>query len=213
MEEYQEHSFQVQATLFEAADQLRNLADQLEKGLLSSTGTDMPLDPDSRVKLEMKVKKDKFSLKLKIKPPKNSDIIEVVSEVIEEQEPAMTGQPLEVIDVPEQEAVSVVSEDIPAKPKRKEKYSKLKERMEKDWKNIRKSAKQGTLPDDATVERFVEDSAAMITYTDKGEEYYDNYRENIDRMSAAFEKRNAAEFIAVLDDISKVRKAAHQKYK
>jgi XXXCH domain-containing protein len=70
----------------------------------------------------------------------------------------------------------------PAKPK----YKDIKKRMKSDFKLIVKTLHEGTLPEAATVERFLADGRAMTTYPGKGEEFYEDFNHALEEFATAF---------------------------
>jgi XXXCH domain-containing protein len=58
-------------------------------------------------------------------------------------------------------------------------YGALKKRMKKSFKNIMYALHENSWPDQPDIDAFVHDSAQMVLYPDKGDEFYPAYSEAV----------------------------------
>lgn len=167
----------------EAAAFLRELADTIESGHMDNMK-------------EFDVHIDDFK-KLKIGLRRSGEEIEIKAKV------KYTAPP-EPGDAPQAET------DQEAGPG---KYSKLKKRMEKTFKAMEEATKADSLPDPALMESFLADSARMVTYPGKGDEFYERYVEACRLFSDAFASGDVAGTAERLAQLKALRKDCHAIYK
>jgi XXXCH domain-containing protein len=103
--------------------------------------------------------------------------------------------------------------DMDAKPKGKIKYKALKKRMKKPWKIIKDSAEMKTMPPADIVESFLEDSALMITYPGKGDEYYKPYAVAHEAFAAAWRAGDVEAMAHAVNRMDHLKEACHDVHK
>jgi len=170
----------------EAAEKLRALAGELEKGVVTLNGQKCSIAADSEVKISLKAKGDTFSSKLKFKLATPLSDMEEVGE----------GEP--------------VSSTVPGGSD----YKELKKRMSKDFKAIRKSCMQEqAIPESDLVEGFYRDSKTMCTYPNKGEEFYETFLKQANSLLDAFKASDLNAMNSVVESLAQSRSDCHEKHK
>ncbi len=165
---------------------LRELADQADGDSSAGQATaasrsdapilgDIPMALDRLVKLELKLKRQGagWTAKLKIKQTA------AAADANDEADPSR-------------------EEEVP----RKEKYKRLKKRMDADFKVIRRAVHENRLPPAEVANRFLEDSTAMVTYPGFGDCFYEDYILACNRLRDSF---TLGDLEAVRDAVARLR--------
>ncbi|MDP6925064.1 MAG: GAK system XXXCH domain-containing protein [Candidatus Scalindua sp.] len=169
----------------EAAEKLRALAAELEKGVVTINEEKCSMAADTDVKIGLKAKGDTFSAKLKFK----------LANALSEAEEGET-------------------ESTPAAETNDESYMDLKRRMSKDFKAIKKSCIQDqVLPESDQIERFYRDSKTMCTYPSKGKDFFETYLEQADLFYKAFKASDLTAMGTAVTALGERRKSCHEKHK
>lgn len=92
-------------------------------------------------------------------------------------------------------------------------YRALKKGMSHTWKALRRSARDGALPDPAIVQRFVEQGQAMMQHPDKGAAFFPAFTHALQALQRAADEGDAEAWGQALAQVDKLRKAAHRRYK
>jgi len=97
---------------------------------------------------------------------------------------------------------------------KKEKYKKLKNRMQDDLVALRSSTAQaGKLPDREVFEKFCADSRAMCTYRKKGEPHYEEYLGRLEEFVEAYEAADVPTLNLALESLIYMKERCHDEYK
>ena len=186
----------------EAADILRTMADELEKGVIYIDEERFPVATGAPVKISLKSKDDKLALKIQLKLFMAGNDSRTAS-VVKAKQRHVSRDPRKKGAWPKKTA-----------KKRAENYKTLKKRMSKDFKAIVKCCRdQQTLPDASVVKRFCRDSKKMCTYKGKGEPFYDAYQKQIDAFYRGFQATDMEAIQSAVDSLNRVKKQCHDKYK
>lgn len=143
-----------------------------------------PFDPSGFRKLKISVKRQMDGLSVKVK-----------------MKPSYSLSPLGETDLP------------PELEGQKPKYKKLKKRMKVTFKAIQDSLAAGTLPNGAAVTSFMEDSRLMIDYPGYGDEYYQEYDQACLRFQEACDRQDIETCKVACQELDRLKKACHDKYK
>ena len=92
-------------------------------------------------------------------------------------------------------------------------YEELKERMDVDFKAMRRMLELGSLPDLPMVERFAKDSAAMISFKGKGDEHYAEYEAAVRAFRDAAAAQDAERTKACMKTLRQLKRSCHDRYK
>ncbi len=169
----------------EAAEKLRALADELEKGVVTINKQKCSMAADTEVKIGLKTKGDTFSAKLKFKLA--NALSETEEGEIESTSPTETNG---------------------------ESYMDLKRRMSKDFKAIKKSCiQEQVIPEPDLVERFHLDSKTMCTYPSKGKDFFETYLKQADLFYEAFKTSDLNTMGTAVTALGQIRKNCHEKHK
>ena len=173
----------------ETAEKLRMLADELESGAVSINGEKCSIAIDTEVKISLKAKGDTFSSKLKFKL-ENTLSLKDGEKGDSEGEPASSAEP----DV--------------------ENYKELKKRMSKGFKVIKKSCMvEEAIPQPELVEQFYQDSKAMCTYPNKGEEFYETFLKQAGLLYEACKNSDLNAMSSAVESLAQSRSDCHEKHK
>lgn len=160
-----------------------------------------PVSFDRLAKLELKLKRraSGWSAKLKIKQTEDpASSYNGGSHAPDAAEDAAIGP-----------AALVPEEAAP----RKEKYKRLKKRMDADFKIIRKAVKEDRLPPEPTVERFLEDSTAMVTYPGFGDPYYEAYMLACNRLRGSVAQGDLEAVRGAVRELREQEQRCHDEFK
>ncbi|GBC59628.1 hypothetical protein DENIS_0567 [Desulfonema ishimotonii] len=162
----------------------RDMADTPE-GKTSRTSPEFNFDPGNFRKLKIGLKKepDGFSLKIRAKQPREAACGTAQAE---------TGTGEEAGDF---------------------KYNTLKKRMKSRFKTICESLANNTLPGEAVVTAFLRDSRLMTAWPDYGDEYYEAYDQACTAFREAFESKNLEACKTTCQELSRLKKECHDRYK
>ena len=167
---------------------LRELADQAAGDSSAGQGTaasrsdapilgDIPMALDRLVKLELKLKRQGAGWTAKLKIKQTAAVTD--ADAYDEADPSR-------------------EEEVP----RKEKYKRLKKRMDADFKVIRRAVHENRLPPAEVAKRFLEDSTAMVTYPGFGDCFYKDYILACDRLRDSL---TLGDLEAVRDAVARLR--------
>ena len=169
----------------ETAEKLRTLADELDRGVVTINDEKCSIAADTEVKIGLKAKGGTFSSKLKFK------LANRLPEAAER-----TGEP----------APSMEPGD--------EDYRDLKKCMAKDFKVIKKSCMvEKAIPQSELVERFYQDSKAMCTYANKGEEFYETFLKQAGLLYDACKNSDLKAMSSAVESLARSRSDCHEKHK
>jgi XXXCH domain-containing protein len=170
----------------------REMADRLE-GKEPVNGEEFGVSTGEFFKLKLGVKRelDGYGVKVKVKP----------------------WQPREVpVGGPESSPASPEAAPAPGQaglPK----YKSLKKRMKGQFKAIYDRLLNDALPDAAVVEAFLADSKLMIAYPGYGDEFYDEYDTLCLGFREAFERGDLAACKTAVQELNRIKKECHDRYK
>ncbi len=138
------------------------------------------------IKVEIRPADGQFEFKMKVKHP----------EVKEKPETKKEGQ-----------------KEKPKKAKAAFKYSTLKKRMKKTFKELMQVSSEERLPPEEAVSAFLEDSEKMVQFKGKGDEDYPAYNTACGMLKSAWKTGDAALLQKALNELDAVAKTCHDKYK
>lgn len=92
-------------------------------------------------------------------------------------------------------------------------YKQLKKRMQATFRTLLTAARTSTMPQQATVDLFVEDSHTMISFSGYGDEFYNKYMEAVHALEEAFKQQDVAAVSAAIEELSAQKTACHARYK
>ena len=185
----------------ETADKLRILADELEKGIISIDEKEVSIALDTLIKVNLKSKGEKLSLKMKSKSL--SSLGDKKKVPLVKEEPNFKPQNLK----------DGYTEVKPIIGNKVENYKELKKRMSQDFKAIIKSCmKERSIPESLLVERFYQDSIDMCNYQDKGEEFYKTYLKQVKIFFQAFKASDLKAIGSSVTSLNQIKKKCHGKY-
>jgi XXXCH domain-containing protein len=179
-------------------------------------GISLGLNEFRKLKISVKKHDGEYTLKLKVKRPEVE--AEQGGESVEET--VQTGEPDVSAEAVAEAAESQAEAAQEKKPRagtggKKIKYKHLKKRMDKTWDAIMDSAEAGQMPPRAATLSFLQDSALMVTYTekDKGPEYYDDYIQAYKEFQEAYEAGDMPRIVETVQVLEKLKKECHAEYK
>lgn len=177
-----------------AAGKLRTLADELERGTISINGKNCTFAADTEVRASLRVKDGDFSVKLKFK------LENQLSFKVGEKRPDSGEECVKVKSTPAESTLG--------------NYSDLKKRMSKSLKAIKSSCMaEQVLPEPDLIEQFCQDSKAMCTYPDKGEEFYETFLKQAESLYEAFKSSDLKGMSSAIESLVQSRNDCHEKHK
>ncbi len=187
MSDSNKHKQEFYLSVKEAAEKLRSLADELEKGAVTINEQKCSIAADTEVKFSLKVKGDTFSSKLKFK----------------------FSNPLSKTETEEVDGEPAASTETDG-----ESYMDLKRRMSKDFKAIKNSCiQEQTPPETDLVERFYRDSKKMCTYPSKGKDFFETFLEQTSLFYEAFKTSDLKAMGTAVTALGQIRKGCHERHK
>ncbi|MDR4497218.1 MAG: GAK system XXXCH domain-containing protein [Candidatus Scalindua sp.] len=202
MSEKKKKNLEFSLSVKETAENLRKLADELERGVVSISEEEFDIAPDTRVMIDLNSKNNKVSFKLKCKLA-NQLAHKKVKPLIKDKRIYHTKKS----KVKEQQSKQLRDNAL-------EEYTILKKRMSKDFGAIMKSCiKEQSLPKPILIERFYRDSKAMCNYPDKGEEFYKTYLNQAESLNKAFKNSDLQAMNYAVTTLNRLKKECHERYK
>ena len=92
-------------------------------------------------------------------------------------------------------------------------FKTLKKRMALGFKQIRRSISEGKLPEKGAMQVFLKDSEVMTGFPGKGDESYGQYRHACQDLARAFERSDLAALQKICEELARLRKDCHRRYK
>lgn len=201
-----EQKQEIYLSVKDAADRLRALADDLEKGIINISDKTISLSSGSDVKINFKSRGNKLSAKFKFGSIKTSDWQPETS-------PAAKPQKSKEIDRSPKQVNVRQMPDEPAS-NGPETYKDLKKRMSQDIKSIMKNCmSQNIIPDHHLMERFYLDSKTMCDYQGRGDVFYKDYLDELEIFYQAFKSGDLKALSSSIASLNSIKKACHDKYK
>ncbi len=196
-----------------AAHFFRNFADALEGGeekTFNELG--ISIQASNKIKLEIKRKVDRISIKIKVKKP------------------LLTTEDAESTSMPDSTRFANThyhSKDdssckkthicregtIAVSISKKSGYKSLKKRLGKSFKNMKRSLLAASPPTADDLSLFLEDSAAMLDYPGYGDEYYADYTDACNTFKKSAASGDLEKMLAAFNRISELKSACHELYK
>lgn len=164
----------------------RELADHLDGAPLpETTRIPMPIQAFRKCKIGIKQELDGYTVKLKMK-------------LLSPETAGEAGEP--AADTEE------TDDTLP-------KYKHLKKKMKQSFKAITESLAANTLPPEAVVTEFLQDSLWMIAYPGYGDEYYNAYEAACRDFRNAFESKDMDACRTTCGELNRLKKECHDRYK
>ncbi len=170
-------------TVKEAAERLRALAGELEKGVVTINEQICLIAAGTEVKIRLKAKDDTFSAKLKFKLTNHSS---------EEEEGESTSST-------ETDAESYMD----LKRRMSKDFKSIKNSC----------IQEQTLPETDLAERFYQDSKKMCTYPSNGKDFFETYLEQADLFYEALKNSDLSAMGIAITALGQTRKNCHEKHK
>jgi len=181
----------------EAAEYLRQLADDLEAGIIVLDEDELDINGEVKLKQSLKMKEDKSSLKFKLKvtfvPPKPES----------EATPAGVANTASAAVV---EASAAEDENLPS-------YKKLKKNMAKQFKEIRDALEAGSMPGEELAASFCENCRLMTIHPGKGDPYYPHFRSATQSFKFAVEAGDLEDAKAAVEELKQLKTDCHDRFK
>ena len=194
--------YKLSLSVKEAAEKLRTLADELERGVVSINEEDLYIAPDTKVMIGLDSKSNKVSFKLKCKL---ADQLAYKEEIPRIKDKLVTHP---------KKSKEKTQKSKPLRDNAFEEYTVLKKRMSEDFGAIMKSCKkEQSLPKPILVERFYRDSKAMGNYPVKGEEFYETYLNQAESLNKAFQNSDLQAMNHAITALNRIKKECHDRHK
>ncbi len=171
------------------AQVLRSMADAVEHGRLRLENVEFDWNEVQKVNLAIRNAAGMAEVKLKI----------------------ASGARSMVVPVEEDEGTDAIETELPdVKPKGS--YGSLKKRMKKTFKNIMYALHENTWPAQPDIDDFIRDSAWMVRYPGKGDEFYPAYSEAVAVFQEAVRARDMDAAYQAAHALNALKTQCHKKY-
>lgn len=91
-------------------------------------------------------------------------------------------------------------------------YGSLKRRMKKSFKNIMYALHENTWPAQVDIDEFLRDSADMVRYPGKGDEFYPAYTKAVALFAEAVQRRDLEASYQAAHEMNTLKTQCHKKY-
>lgn len=200
----------------ELAEFLRELADRLE-------GQDVEefdvLDPDALARFQVGVKnrQGEYLLKFRAKAQRPEALCPEGGTCVAPAEDSSAGRVAPKTPGghgrEDGRSAEMPPPDTGADEKRRPSYSRLKKRMKAQYRDITRSLQDHRLPEPDVVDAFMADSARMVTYPGKGDEYYPAYTAACQGFAQALAAGDAGLAAERWDAVRLLMRDCHDRYK
>ncbi len=179
----------------QAAQLLRELANNLEQGNLEFGQVAVELDDFFKVKQSVRTKSDRVCFKLKLKYEKR---LYPAGHVAKGIHPLLESDQDDEDEAPEGRRIG---------------YKPLKKSMGRAFKDLLRSLALGADPDLDKVKAFCAQCYLMTSFPGKGDEHYGSFRSLTDRLLAAAQNADQKEALAAAMAMEEMKKACHARHK
>lgn len=93
------------------------------------------------------------------------------------------------------------------------KYKKLKKRMKESFKSITETLMADIMPGEAVVTAFLQDAKLMMSFPEKGAEFYDDFDKACMTFERAYEAKDFEACRAAAITLNQLKKDCHSRYK
>jgi len=183
----------------------RDLADALENG--GGEGEFEKLDGFVKLKVSLKEEFGGFSVKLKVKGPKQCVAPGYAASALQDAEvegPDLHGSP----DSPD----SPGAQDAQAGPEGLPRYKSLKKRMKNSFKLILRMLHEGQTPPAEAVASFLADAEVMCAYPGKGDPFYPEFLQVCREFSDAYDSCDLPRMGAMAEELAHQKARCHAIY-
>jgi XXXCH domain-containing protein len=198
----------------QAADYLRQLADQLESGQVKFIDEDTALEGMVKVKESYKAKPGKAALKVQLKLSMPGPMTEPEPAATEAVSPANVSEDAAQAAKPEpvkadtpQEMEDYSLREMPGS------YKKLKKRMSGDLKLIGKLLAAGQLPSLELARAFQADCRHMTGFPGKGDPHYERFNQSAQALYDAAKASDPDAASNALTSLKQHKKECHKEFK
>lgn len=184
------------------AEILRSMADAMEQGRLSLENVDVEWNEVEKIALSVRNAAGMADVKIRISSSHGA--VELPEDVDEDLVEDELGQ-------------DQVGELVEAQPRSKRGkprggYGSLKKRMKQSFKTIIYALHEQTWPPMAVIDEFLRDSADMVLYPGKGDEFYPAYSEAVADFAQAVQKQDLEAAFEAAHLLNTLKTRCHKKY-
>ncbi|WP_052812942.1 GAK system XXXCH domain-containing protein [Desulfonatronum thioautotrophicum] len=195
------------------AEILRSMADAMDQGSLSLNDVELPWNEVEKIALTIRNAAGMADVKIKISSGGEIDPAEDAEDGDDAEE--SRADELGGYEVGQDPALAKDAQGahVPGKPgKPRGSYGSLKKRMKKSFKNIMYALHENTWPSMVDIDEFVRDSADMVRYPGKGDEFYPAYSEAVTVFVDAVQQKNLEAAYQAAHTLNTLKTQCHKKY-
>ncbi|TVQ97323.1 MAG: GAK system XXXCH domain-containing protein [Desulfovibrionales bacterium] len=195
------------------AEILRSMAEAMEQGRLSLNDVELPWNEVEKIALTIRNAAGMADVKIKISSGGEIDPAEDAEDGGDAEESKVDG--LGGFEVGQDPGLAKDAQGarVPGKPgKPRGSYGSLKKRMKMSFKNIMYALHENTWPSMVDIDEFVRDSADMVRYPGKGDEFYPAYSEAVAVFVDAVQQKNLEAAYQAAHTLNTLKTQCHKKY-
>ncbi|SMP49983.1 XXXCH domain-containing protein [Desulfonatronum zhilinae] len=204
------------------AEILRSMADAMERGRLSLDTMELAWNSVEKISLTIRNAAGMADVKIRISSgDRTFDLPDDLEEVESVAGDGLDAQPRDLEQDQGQtqdqdrtgEAFEVQVSGMPQKlGKPGGSYGSLKKRMKKSFKNIMYSLHENSWPSQMDIDEFLRDSADMVRYPGKGDEFYSAYTEAVAAFADAVQRKDLEAAYQATHVLNTLKTQCHKKY-
>ncbi|WP_051822157.1 GAK system XXXCH domain-containing protein [Desulfonatronum thiodismutans] len=198
------------------AEILRSMADAMERERLSLDTVELAWNSVEKISLTIRNAAGMADVKVRITSGERTfDLPEDLEDDEGVGDDVLVDQPRDWERDQDQigEALEAQVSDMPQKPgKPRGSYGSLKKRMKKSFKNIMYSLHENIWPSQVDIDEFLRDSADMVRYPGKGDEFYPAYTEAVAAFADAVQRKDLEAAYQATHVLNTLKTQCHKKY-
>lgn len=194
------------------AEILRSMADAMEQGRLSLDTVELAWNSVEKLSLTIRNAAGMADVKIRISSgDRTIDLPEDPEVAGDVDDDDLDGQPRDQ-DQP-RESSGAQASGMPQKlGKPRGSYGSLKKRMKKSFKNIMYALHENIWPSQVDIDEFLRDSADMVRYPGKGDEFYPAYTEAVGAFADAVQRKDLEAAYQAAHVLNTLKTQCHKKY-
>lgn len=198
-----EDKMKMTCTPEQLAEMLRSMADDLDRGRLNLHTVEIGWNEVKKIGLTVRNAAGMADVKIRFST--SGRVVDRSGDVEGVREPDLGLGPQEPSPVRE-----AGSPDKSAKPLGS--YGSLKKRMKKSFKNIIYALHENSWPLQVDIFEFLRDSAEMVRYPGKGDEFYPAYTKAVALFAEAVQRRDLEAAYQAAHELNTLKTQCHKKY-
>ncbi len=212
-----EDKMKMTCTPKQLAEILRSMADAMEQGRLSLDTLELAWNAVEKLSLTIRNAAGLADVKIRITSgDRTVDLLEDPEDREDPEDTEGVDDDLDSRPRWQDQARDTSDAQVPGMPKKPGKpggsYGSLKKRMKKSFKNIMYALHENTWPSQIDIDEFLRDSAEMVRYPGKGDEFYPAYTEAVATFAEAVQRMDLEAAYQAAHGLNTLKTQCHKKY-